>query len=74
MSKVVEADYDAAANVFRLVEPLDGVADHQRVVLTVTSADDGAERPWLALSGSLSREAGESLSRAVDELFPPWTR
>src|SRR5215213_4426871 len=74
MSKVVQADYDAEANVFRLVEPLEGLADHQRVTLTVTPSEDGIDRPWLVLSGSLSREAGESLSKAVDELFPPWTQ
>ena len=73
MSKVIQADYDATANVLRLVEPLDGVADHERVTVTVNPSAEGAERPWLALSGSLSADAGESLARAVDELFPPWT-
>jgi hypothetical protein len=72
MSKVVQAEYDAGENILRLAEPLEGVADHQRVTLTVTAAENGADRPWLALSGSLSSEAGQSLARAVDELFPPW--
>jgi hypothetical protein len=70
MSKVVTAEYDAAANAFRLDEPFEGVADHAKVTLTVTPAESDVDRPWLALSGSLSKEAGESLARAVDELFP----
>ena len=72
MSKVVEAVYDAGKLELRLAEPLEGVADHARVVVMVTPTDESVERPWFALSGSLSREAGESLARAVDELFPPW--
>ena len=74
MSKVVTAEYDAAENVFRLAEPFEGVPDHAKVTLTVTPSETAAERPWLALSGSLSKEAGESLARAVGELFPPWKR
>lgn len=72
MSKVLTAEYDAEHNVLRLAEPLDGVRNHEKVQVIVEQTAASAERPWLALSGSLSKEAGESLSRAIDELFPPW--
>jgi hypothetical protein len=71
MTKVLKAKYDAAENVLRLVEPLDGVKDDETVSVTVETPAN-PERPWLALEGSLSIEAGESLARAHEELFPPW--
>lgn len=71
-SRIVPVEYDAAEKVLRLAEPLAGVEDHAKFQATLDPADDTAERPWLALSGSLSKEAGESLAHAVDELFPPW--
>jgi hypothetical protein len=70
MSKVLTADYDAGENVLRLAEPLEGVKDH--ATLTVTIETPQAPDSLMSLSGSLSKEAGESLARAVNELFPPW--
>lgn len=73
MTKVVTAEYDAAHNILQLVEPLDGVADHEKVQIQVIAADGGNDVPaWMALRGSLSKEAGEDLASAIDELFPPW--
>jgi hypothetical protein len=72
MTKVVTAEYDAEHKALRLVEPLEGIRDHQTVQVQVITAPSTDERPWLALSGSLSKEAGETLSSALDELFPPW--
>ncbi|MCU1245755.1 MAG: hypothetical protein JWN02_1665 [Acidobacteria bacterium] len=76
MSKIVSAEYDEKEQSLRLAEPLEGVRDHERVDLTIrqtaqrTERREGwTERPWLALEGGLSREAGESLARAVDEMF-----
>jgi hypothetical protein len=46
--------------------------DDETVEVQVTPAPS-SERPWLALSGSLSKEAAEALASALDELFPPWT-
>ena len=75
MSKVVDVEYDAAANVLRLAEPLAGVEDHakMRVVLETpvpAPAGDDDPRPWMKFAGILSREAGEDLARAVEEMFP----
>jgi hypothetical protein len=73
MTKVVTAEYDASENALRLIEPLDGVADHERVQVQVIAADSGNDVPgWMALRGTLSKEAGEDLASAIDELFPPW--
>ncbi len=68
MVKVLTAEYDAKENALRLDEPLEGIADHQKVAIHVAEV----ERPWLALEGTLSKEAGEELSRAINEMFPPW--
>lgn len=73
MAIVVTAEYDATQNTLRLVEPLDGVRDHEKVQVQVIATEgEKPEPPWMALRGSLSKEAGEELSQALDELFPPW--
>ncbi len=72
MSKKVRAEYVAEERILKLAEPLEGVADHTSVDVTVTPVSPDADRAWLALEGSLSKEAGEDLARAVNELFPPW--
>jgi hypothetical protein len=74
MNKVVTAEYDATQNTLRLVEPLDGVRDHEQVQVQVIApeSEKKPEQPWMALRGSLSKEAGEELSQALNELFPPW--
>lgn len=69
MSKVVEAEYDAAENVLRLVEPLEGVADHAKVYVIVEEESRGPH-PWDDLRGCLSKEAGQELAAAVEEMFP----
>jgi hypothetical protein len=71
MSNLVKANYDAEHNTLRLVEPLVGVKDSEEVDVLVTKHFD-PERPWLAFSGILSKEAGDDFARAVNELFPPW--
>lgn len=71
MSKVLTATYDAEQNVLKLAEPLEGVKDEERVNIVVTKPVD-PNRPWLALSGILSKEAGEELAKNIDEMFPPW--
>jgi len=72
MTKVVIAEYDAAQNTLRLVEPLDGVRDHEKVQVQVIATEAKAKSTWSDLRGSLSKEAGEELSRIVNEMFPPW--
>jgi len=72
MTKVVTAEYDATQNTLRLVEPLDGVRDHEKVQVQVIATEPAAQPGWTALRGSLSKEAGDELAQALDELFPPW--
>ena len=65
MSKVVKAQYDEQTRTFRLLEPMEGVADHEEVSLVVKP-----KRPWSHLEGSLSAEDGEAIARAIEEAFP----
>jgi len=67
--KAVRAEYDASLNALRLAEPLDGVTDHEQVTVTV-ELPLPADPSWTKLAGSLSKEAGEELARAVEEMFP----
>jgi hypothetical protein len=68
MSKVLNAEYDAASNRLRLLEPLEGFADRERVSVIVDHAE--AKKPWSDLRGLLSGEDGEKFARAIDEAFP----
>jgi hypothetical protein len=68
MSKVLNAEYDDATCSLRLLEPLEGFADRERVSVIVDHAE--AKRPWSDLRGLLSGEDGEKFARAIDEAFP----
>ncbi|HEX7677636.1 MAG TPA: hypothetical protein VF713_05900 [Thermoanaerobaculia bacterium] len=68
MSKVLNAEYDDATCSLRLLEPLEGFADRERVSVIVDHAE--AKRPWSDLRGLLSGEEGEKFARAIDEAFP----
>ena len=72
MRKVITARYDAKENVFRLDERPAGLADDADVKLTLLTpvAADDPQRPWLALRGSLSKEAGDELAELIEEMFP----
>jgi hypothetical protein len=75
--KIVNAKYDAAENVLRLVEPLEGVEDDANVQLQFIASSapeppSEPERPWLAMRGIMSKEDGEDFARALNELFPSW--
>ncbi|HEX6086402.1 MAG TPA: hypothetical protein VF266_17880 [Thermoanaerobaculia bacterium] len=73
MSKFITAEYDAKENVFRLVEPPEGVADHAEVQLAVVATkrvSDDAERPWLKFHGSLPKEDGDEMAALIEEMFP----
>ncbi|MDP9191686.1 MAG: hypothetical protein M3P06_08275 [Acidobacteriota bacterium] len=75
MSKVVTAQYDATENTLRLAESLDDVLHRATVqVLVVANGDERGkvESSSMELNGILSEEAGEELSRLVNEMFPPW--
>jgi hypothetical protein len=70
MSKVVTAQYDAAKNVLRLVEPLEGVADGALVEATVQTPTQVANPSILEFRGILSGENGEEFAALIDEMFP----
>jgi hypothetical protein len=69
MGKIVKARYDAEHQSLRLLEPIEGLEDQENVEVTIDKSID-PKRPWLALSGVLDDEAGESFARAVEEMFP----
>ena len=69
MGRIVKAEYDAEQQTLRLLEPLEGFADRAQVTAVVEKADE-PERPWKSLRGILSKEAGDDLARAIDEMFP----
>ena len=69
MSKVLNAEYDDATHSLRLLEPLEGFADHERVSVVIVDHVE-AKRPWSDLRGLLSGEEGEEFARAIEEAFP----
>jgi len=68
MSKVLTAEYDDATNSLHLLEPVEGIADHQLVSVII----DGPKpkRPWSHLENVLKGENAKSFGRAIDEAFP----
>jgi len=68
MSKVLKAEYDDTTNSLHLLEPLDGIADHELVSVIIDEARP--KRPWSDLENCLTGENAESFGRAIDEAFP----
>lgn len=68
MSKVLKAEYDDATHSLRLLEPLEGIADHEQVSVTIDK--DEPKKRWAHLENLLKGENGESFARAIDEAFP----
>lgn len=68
MSKVLNAEYDDATQSLRLLEPLEGFADHEKVSIIIQRAE--AKKPWSDLRGLLSGEEGEKFARVIEEAFP----
>ena len=66
---IVKAEFDADTQTFRLLEPVEGLANHTQVDLIIDKPID-PKRPWLALADTLSGEDAELFTRAIDELFP----
>lgn len=69
MTKVVIAEYDAQENTLRLAEPLAGIKDHERIRVSIDEPRWNGDRPWLAMRGILSAEAGASLAAVIGEMF-----
>ncbi len=68
MSKVLNAEYDDATCSLRLLEPLEGFADHELVSVIVHHAE--TVRPWSDLKGILKGANAESFARPIEEAFP----
>jgi hypothetical protein len=71
MSKVITAKYDADRRELKLVEPLEGVQNHETVrFMLLERPDSDPARPWLAFSGCMAGENGDDFARAIEEMFP----
>lgn len=71
-SKILKAKYDAAQNVLRLVEPLEGVANEADVKVTV-AVDAPAQTPaeaWEAIRRDVTQEQLDELAAVIEEMFP----
>jgi hypothetical protein len=68
MSKVLNAEYDDASHSLRLLEPLEGFADREKVSVVVDHVE--GKRPWSDLEGILKGKDAESFARAIEEAFP----
>lgn len=67
MSKVILAEYDEKHMTLRLPEPLAGVKDRTKLRVVVESSPEDEDRHWRHLRGILSKDAGVSLARALNE-------
>lgn len=70
MSKVVTVEYDAREQVLRLVEPLEGAADHEQFRATLEKSPQPESESWRPFVGCLAGDAGDDFARALDEMFP----
>ncbi len=64
MNKHIRAEYDADTESLRLIDPLDGIENHQQILIAVEEKM-GESRDWRALRGSLPSEAAEDLRRVL---------
>jgi len=68
MSKVLTAEYDDTTNSLHLLEPVEGIADHQLVSVIINRTKP--EGRWSHLENVLKGENAESFGRAIDEAYP----
>jgi hypothetical protein len=64
MSKHIRAEYDADTESLRLIDPLDGIENHQQILIAVEEKMEES-RDWRALRGSLPVEAAEDMRRVL---------
>jgi hypothetical protein len=71
MTRRIKAEYLADEQKLRLEGPLEGVEDHQKVIVAVdvSAEEPGDERPWIRFRGILSQEAGREVALAIREAF-----
>jgi hypothetical protein len=65
MSKAIEAEYLADECVLKLTQPIDGLADHERVHVVIEQHPPAERNDW----PKLDEEAGRELARAVRDAF-----
>jgi predicted DNA-binding antitoxin AbrB/MazE fold protein len=65
MSKVIEAEYLADERILKLAQPLDGLADHERVQVVIERRLIPERNDW----PKLDEDAGRELARAVRDAF-----
>jgi hypothetical protein len=63
MGKVVQAEYDAEHQTLRLLEPIEGFDDHEKMSVMVDKVS--TKRPWMALADTLVGDDGERFERAI---------
>jgi len=68
MSKVLKAEYDDVTNTLRLLEPVEGIAAHEEVLVTIVQQT--RKKPWRDLENCLTGENAESFGRAIEEAYP----
>jgi hypothetical protein len=71
MPRTVAAEYLAEEQTLKLDEPLEGVADHARVQVSLTAGTSAIAKPWLDLKGSLPNEAIEEWRSSLAALSAP---
>jgi hypothetical protein len=64
MNKHIRAEYDADTESLRLIDPLEGIENHQQVVIAVEETQKEAA-DWRALRGLLPAEAAEDIRRVL---------
>jgi hypothetical protein len=64
MNRRVRAEYDAATGSLRLIDPIEGIENHQQIMIAIEEEVEES-RDWRALRGSLPSEAAEDLRRVL---------
>jgi hypothetical protein len=67
MNQRIRAEYDEESGSLRLLDPLEGIENHQTVVIAIQERLEKSRdsRDWRALRGSLPPEAAEDLRRVL---------
>jgi len=76
MRQILKAEYDDATNSLHLLEPVEGIAAHEEVLVTIDQ--NTPKKQWSHLENCLKGEDAESFGRAVDKPYPiekkpPWS-
>ena len=71
MLKTVKAEYLAREQKLKLDEPLDGIADHARLQVSLSAVQTPDSKPWLNLKGGLPEEAISAWRSSLEALSAP---